>query len=77
MIDWLRLATRRDIVIRSLRVAALVGTVLVLINQGDTLLRGGPAALNGWKVLLTYFVPYAVATYAGVAAMRDSDASGR
>lgn len=49
---------------RSLIVALLVGTVLNLINQGDALLGG--AQLNLTKLILTYAVPYAVATYGAV-----------
>ncbi len=48
---------------RSLRIAAIVGTILLAINQGDLLLRREwPAALV-WKVPLTYLVPFAVATW--------------
>lgn len=50
--------------IRSLWVAIVVGTVLNLINQGDALL--GMMPLNWTKILLTYFVPYAVSTYGAV-----------
>jgi hypothetical protein len=50
---------------RSLMVAAIVGTILNLINQGDILLNGG--TINVAKVLLTYAVPYCVATYGAVA----------
>jgi hypothetical protein len=54
------------IVRRSLIVAAVVGTVLNLINQGDALLTGGPLVV--WKIALTYLVPYCVATYGSVTA---------
>jgi hypothetical protein len=49
---------------RSARVAVVVGTLLVLLNQGDALLGDGqlPAALV-WKIPLTYVVPFCVATY--------------
>ena len=48
---------------RSLGIAALVGTVLLAINQGDVLLSSRwPAALL-WKVPLTYLVPFLVATW--------------
>jgi len=47
----------------------------VLINQGDHVLQGGFAAIDPWKAVLTYFVSYAVATYAGVAALRGRDTS--
>jgi hypothetical protein len=49
---------------RSFFVALVVGTVLNLINQGDALL--GAAPINWLKVILTYFVPYAVCTYGAV-----------
>ena len=49
---------------RSFVVALLVGTILNLINQGDALLDAHP--LNLAKLLLTYLVPYCVATYGAV-----------
>ncbi len=49
---------------RSLFVAIVVGTILNLINQGDAILAG--ADLQITKLLLTYAVPYCVATYGAV-----------
>jgi hypothetical protein len=49
---------------RSLVVALVVGTILNLINQGDALVAG--ARLNLTKLILTFVVPYAVATYGAV-----------
>ena len=49
---------------RSFCVALVVGTILNLINQGDALF--GPGAVNWFKVVLTYMVPYAVSTYGAV-----------
>jgi len=44
-------------------IAAIVGTVLLAINQGDVLLSSRwPAALI-WRVPLTYVVPFLVATW--------------
>lgn len=40
----------------------VVGTVLNLINQGEVLF--GAPSIDWTKIILTYFVPYAVATYA-------------
>lgn len=51
---------------RSLVVALIVGSILNLINQGDVLFGGG--RLNLFKLILTFAVPYAVATYGAVAA---------
>lgn len=73
MFEWLKIAVRHDIVMRSIRVGAIVGTILVVINQGDALLQGGLTALNGWKVLLTYLVPYCVSTYACVATVGSNE----
>ncbi|RMB08114.1 nitrate/nitrite transporter NrtS [Eilatimonas milleporae] len=46
---------------RALKVSGVVGTLLVLINQGDLLLAGMAPPL--WKILLTYLVPYSVSSY--------------
>lgn len=51
---------------RSAYVALVVGTVLNLINQGDALL--GVSPINWLRLVLTYFVPYAVYTYGAVSA---------
>jgi len=64
---------------RSFAVAVVVGTILNLINQGDVLLSG--AHLNLTKVILTFAVPYCVATYGAVsyrsqAAARTDSAAG-
>ena len=48
---------------RSLGIAAIVGTVLLMINQGDLVLRGEWPPSLAWKVPLTYFVPFVVATW--------------
>jgi len=64
-----RIATQASVVLRSLRVALVVGSVLVAINHGDTLWRGAVTVGTWGKILLTYCVPYCVATYAAVAAL--------
>jgi hypothetical protein len=55
---------------RSLAAAIIVGTLLNLINQGDALVAG--KALDWLKLLLTYIVPYCVATYGAVAFRLDA-----
>jgi hypothetical protein len=53
----------RPLLKRSLGIAAIVGSVLLAINQGDVLLSPQwPGALV-WKVPLTYLVPFLVATW--------------
>jgi hypothetical protein len=67
--QWIKVATRSDVVTRGVKVGALVGTILVAINQGDLILSDGLSAADGWKIVLTYLVPYCVSTYAGVSAI--------
>ena len=55
---------------RSLLVALAVGTVLNLINQGPEMLAGKWPTV--WKLVLTYVVPFLVASYGGYAAFRSS-----
>ena len=49
---------------RSLLAAAVVGTILNLINQDDALV--GSAPLNVSKMILTFIVPYFLSTYGAV-----------
>jgi len=49
---------------RSFIVALIVGAILNLINQGDALFGGG--SVNFTKLILTFAVPYCVATYGAV-----------
>jgi hypothetical protein len=60
---------------RSLWVALVVGTILNLINQGDALLAGRP--LDVVKLVLTYIVPYFVATYGAVSLCHQAAQSRR
>ena len=58
-----------SLVLRSLRVGVVVGTILNGINQGAALLDP-QVDLVLWKLALTYVVPYAVATYGTLANAR-------
>ena len=69
--EALRRTFAQQAVRRSLTVALVVGTALNLINQGDALASGHAPVF--WKMLLTYFVPFAVASYGSYAAFRTSD----
>ena len=64
---WIATALRPAVVRRSLGVALVVGTLLVAINQGDRLIAG--EGLDLAKALLTFLVPYCVATYGAVSAL--------
>jgi hypothetical protein len=54
---------------RSLGVALLIGTVLNTINQGPEVFTGHWPVW--WKLLLTYSVPFWVASYGSYAAFRS------
>ena len=60
---FLGLASSRPTIAGALKVAALVGTVLNLINQGGPLLRLELGAVDWWKAGLTYLVPFCVSVY--------------
>jgi len=67
---WLADAVRPDVVHRSLRIAALVGVILVAINYSDRWLAGPLTSTDWLKMALTFLVPYCVSTYAAVDAIR-------
>lgn len=51
---------------RSLKVAAVIGTLLIAINHGDVIIGGDLPASLAWKIPLTYTVPYCVATFGAI-----------
>ncbi|PLW82015.1 hypothetical protein CWI75_13100 [Kineobactrum sediminis] len=61
----LRLAINGKTMIRATRLALVVGPILVLINQGDTIVAGNSP--DWLKVALTFAVPYCVSTWTSVA----------
>lgn len=69
MSSWLAIARAPTTVRRSLRVAMVVGSILVVINHGDRIVAGTLGPLEFAKIGLTYCVPYCVATYAAVSAL--------
>jgi hypothetical protein len=60
----------RPLILTGLKTAALVGTVLTAINQGDVLLHGAITGTVLVKIGLTYLVPYLVSTSGALAATR-------
>ena len=55
---------------RSAIVAIFVGTALNVINQGPEMVSGKWPVI--WKLMLTYIVPFLVASYGSYAAFRSS-----
>ena len=62
--------TYRPVCGRAIRVALIIGTILLVINHADEFLRGQVTALVVAKVGLTYLVPFSVSTYSALAANR-------
>lgn len=79
IVSCLQCTISDGIPLRSFYVAVMVGTVLNLINQGDALF--GYTDVNWAKLLMTYCVPYLVATYGAVSyklrSWPGSDGSGK
>ena len=73
---FLTLCARPDVVRRAIRVALLVGTILATINHGDILFGGPITPVRVVRIGLTYCVPYVVATYASVQAIRGEKRGG-
>ena len=61
------IACSRSVVTRALKVALLVGCILVAINHGDALLAGDVDGIRLSKILLTFLVPYCVSVYSATA----------
>lgn len=66
MKTWLRTAFEKEIVVTGLWVSLFVGTILIIINYGDMMVRGGLHTTHFLKIGLTYLVPYCVSTYSAV-----------
>ncbi|MGX0879314.1 hypothetical protein ACSSV4_004023 [Roseovarius sp. MBR-154] len=64
-----RIRIPKAVLLRSAKVAVVVGTVLNMINQTDAVF--GSAESDLVKAGLTYCVPFFVAMYGAIAARRD------
>ena len=69
--DFLRLAVDRAVVVRALRTALIVGTILTAINHGSALLAGDVDRVRVFRIVLTLLVPYSVSTTSSVLALRS------
>jgi hypothetical protein len=70
---WIDSATRPAVVRRALKYALIVGTLLILINHGDAILRGDVSIDRLLRMGLTTLVPYAVSTLSSVEALRSAE----
>ena len=68
--SFITLAFSKPVMMRSLKVALLVGTLLALINHGENILSMNLSFQDCLKILLTYLVPYSVSTWSAVQALK-------
>ena len=68
--SFMKIALSSKVVKSAIKVSLIVGTLLALINHGDALLRLSLTGKNIFQILLTYLVPYCVATYSSVGAIQ-------
>ena len=63
---WLRLCVTKPVLRRAAFSAAIVGSVLILINYGDALLQGVVDRTRLIRMLLTIVIPFVVSTVSSV-----------
>jgi hypothetical protein len=71
MQEWLRIAFSGPVRRRAIKVALVVGTVLLAINHGDAILSGNVPPVRLLRMILTVVVPYVVSTVSSTGAILD------
>jgi hypothetical protein len=69
--EWLRTALSPAVSRRALKMALIVGSVLLIINHGDALLSGHISLSRLLRMLLTVVVPYVVSTVSSAGAILE------
>lgn len=73
--DWLEPARRPEVVGRARRMALIVGTPLLIIDDGDRVLAGDLRTVDLVTMALTWRVPYGVSTWSAAQAIREGAAA--
>lgn len=74
--EWFQVAFRRSIVLRGLKYAAVVGSILIIINHGNAIVEGTVDSTRLLQMVLTLLVPYCVSTASSVGAVMEHRAEG-
>jgi hypothetical protein len=69
-LTFLQLAVSRGVVINAIKVSLVVGSILAVINHGSAILALDISLRTCIKILLSYIVPYCVASYSAVRALQ-------
>lgn len=67
---FFHIAASKEVVIISLKMALVVGTILALINHGPSFIKGTLSQENIFQIALTYIVPYCVSSFSSVKAIQ-------
>ena len=67
---FVSIALTPEVVVASLKISLVVGTLLALINHGTAIIQFTLTSQTVVQIALTYLVPYSVATYSSVNAIR-------
>lgn len=71
MSDVLSLCFTRSVVRRATCSAFIVGSILILINHSDALIRGELDTMRLFRIALTVIVPYVVSTVSSVITIQE------
>jgi hypothetical protein len=74
---FLKYAKERVCVIRSLKIALIVGTVLAFLNHYDSIFAGTVDSTGFFQIIITYAVPYSVATFGSAMQARHMELAQR
>jgi len=68
---WLTLCFTKPVMKRASWTALIVGTILILINHGNSILKGEVDLTRVLQMCLTVIVPYIVSTVSSVSTLLD------
>ena len=64
--EWLSLCISKPVMRRAFYTSLIVGIVLIVINQGDAIIRKQMDSVRLFRMCLTVLVPYVVSTVSSV-----------
>ena len=70
---WLTLCFTKPVMKRASWSALIVGTILILINHGDSILKGEVDLTGILQICLTAIVPYIVSTVSSVSTLMSME----
>lgn len=62
MNEFITFAASKKVLIRALKMALIVGTILALINHYDGIVSGNLSPRRLFQIAITYLVPFSVST---------------